>query len=71
MAQGFSQVKGEDYFETSAPVARVSTLRTVFSLTAEYDFEFESMDVDTAYLNAPVKEELFVKLPTEFSPFTQ
>ena len=67
VAQGFSQVEGEDFFETSAPVARMSTLRTVFSLTAEHDFELESMDVDTAYLNAPVEEELFVKLPTEFS----
>ena len=68
VAQGFSQVEGEDYFETSAPVARMSTLRTVFSIAAARDFELVSMDVDAAYLNAPVEEELYVSLPDDFSP---
>ena len=46
----------------------MSTLRTVFSIAAERDFELVGMDVDAAYLNAPVEEELYVSLPTEFSP---
>ena len=60
VAQGFSQVEGEDYFETSAPVTRMSTLHTVFSIAVERDFELVGMDVDAAYLNAPVEEELVV-----------
>ena len=60
VTQGFSQVEGEDCFETSAPVARTSTLCTVFSAAAEHDFELVGMDVDAAYLNAPVEEELRV-----------
>lgn len=45
----------------------MSTLRTVLSMTAEHDFELENVDVDTACLKVPV-EELFAKLPSEFSP---
>ena len=72
VAQGFSQVEGEDSFETSAPVARTSTLRTVFSAAAEHDFELVGMDVDAAYLNAPVEEELYVSLPSASSkPFVR
>lgn len=65
MAQRFSQVEGDVCFETSAPVARVLTLHTVFSLTVERDFELKSMNIDTAYLNAPVEKGVLVKLPTE------
>ena len=68
VAQGFSQKEGEDFFETFAPVTRMSTLRAIFSVAAEKDFELVGMDVDTAYLNAPVEEELYVALPEEFSP---
>ena len=68
VAQGFSQVEGEYFFETSAPVARMSTLRTVFSSAAEHDFELVGMDVDAAYLNAPAEEELYVSLPSDFAP---
>ena len=50
------------------PLPRMSTLRTVFSVAAERDFELVGMDVDAAYPNAPVEEELYVSLPVEFSP---
>lgn len=67
VTQGLSQMEGKDFFETSAPIARMSTLRTVFCLSAEHDVELEGMHVDTAYLKAPL-EELFFQLPTKVSP---
>lgn len=55
-------MEGGDCFETGSPVERQSALRTVLSLAARYNVEIESMDMDAAYLNAPVVEELFVEL---------
>jgi hypothetical protein len=34
VAQGFSQIKGIDYYETFAPIARYSSIRSIFSLSA-------------------------------------
>lgn len=69
VVQGVSQVEGDDLFDTNTHVARMSIPHTAISLTAEHDLlELNCMDVYTAYLNVPVVQEVFVMLPTEFSP---
>ena len=37
VAWGFSQIKGIDYDETFAPVARYSSIRSILSLSAQID----------------------------------
>jgi hypothetical protein len=39
VAQGFSQVEGVDYFDTFAPVAHLSSVRTILALAARLDLE--------------------------------
>ena len=51
MARGFSQVKGVDYDETFASVARYTSIRALISIAAEMGWKIHQMDVKTAFLN--------------------
>jgi hypothetical protein len=71
VVQGFTQVEGIDYFETYAPVANITTVRTLLAAATAMDWELQQMDVDTAFLNAPVEEEIYTAMPPgyqEYSP---
>ena len=66
VAKGFSQQYGFDVFETWAPVTRLTSIRCVLSLAAMLDWDCQNMDVDTAFLNAPVEETIYVEQPEGF-----
>jgi hypothetical protein len=66
VAKGYSQQFGLDVFDTWAPVTRLTSIRSVLSLAAMEDWECENMDVDTAFLNAPVEETIYVEQPEGF-----
>ncbi|CAN0427282.1 unnamed protein product [Phaeothamnion confervicola] len=63
VAQGFSQRPGVDYCATFAPVMSADAMRFIFALAAEFDFEVHQMDVVTAYLNAPLTDLLWMRVP--------
>jgi hypothetical protein len=62
---GNFQVAGRDYDETDlyAPTVQGVTTRIVFVIAAHLDYEILQFDVTTAYLNAVLKEEVYVTLP--------
>ena len=66
VAQGFSQVPGRDFMDTYSPVAKHSSIRSVLALAATEDWHVDNMDVDTAFLNASVKETIYVRQPEGF-----
>ena len=66
VAQGFTQVQGTDYFETFSPTAKMSSIRIMMQLAAEFDLTIHQMDVKTAFLNAPIDCEIYVKQPEGF-----
>jgi hypothetical protein len=47
-------------------VVKLSSLRTVFALAAKHDLELHQMDVKAAYLNADLKEDLYMQPPPGF-----
>ena len=51
VARGFTQIYGVDYFETFAPVARLSSVRSILAIAARNDWEIEMFDFHSAYLN--------------------
>ena len=63
VARGFSQQQGIDYSETFAPVLKYKTLRLLLAICAAHDLNLELMDVMTAYLNAPLKETVYMAQP--------
>lgn len=56
--KGFLQKKGLDYDKTFASVANIVSLRILFAITAELDWELQQMDVRAAYLCAKVEKHL-------------
>ena len=63
VAQGFTQVPGRDFEETYAPVAKYTSIRCLLASAAAQDWELHQMDVETAYLNAPVAEDIYMNQP--------
>ena len=51
VAKGFSQVEGIEYNETFAPIAKMNSIRLVLSLAALHNWEFQQMDVKSAFLH--------------------
>ena len=54
VARGFEQVYGRDFDETYSPVTRLSSLRLLFALASQFSLVLFQMDVETAFLNAPL-----------------
>ncbi|GJZ34665.1 zinc finger, CCHC-type containing protein [Tanacetum coccineum] len=55
---GFRQKEGIDYFDTYAPVARITTIRLLLALAAIHNLVIHQMDVKTAFLNGDLDEEM-------------
>jgi hypothetical protein len=66
MARGFTQEKGVDYHETFAPIVRVISIRTLLALATYNDWEVEQLDVVTAFLEADIEEEIYMRQPEGF-----
>jgi hypothetical protein len=64
--KGFRQKHGVDFFETYARTGQYKTLRVFLSLVAKWDHELAQFDVPTAFLNAPVEEDIYMELPEGF-----
>ncbi|GMF20513.1 unnamed protein product [Phytophthora fragariaefolia] len=56
--RGYEQVKYVDYDEIFAPVIRLESLRMLLALVAINDWECHQTDVDTAFLNSDMAEEI-------------
>ena len=72
VAKGFTQIPGQDFSFTFAPVARWDSICSILCLAAINDFELRQLDVKTAYLNGLLKEEIYMRAPEGFhyaSPF--
>lgn len=63
VAQGFSQREGVDFNETFAPVATMTSVRTVIATAAMEGYVLEQTDVDKAYLHGDLDEEIYMRLP--------
>ena len=66
VAQGFRQKPGIDYFDTYAPVARISTIRLLIALATINNLVIHQMDVKTAFLNGDLEEEVYMRQPKGF-----
>jgi hypothetical protein len=66
VAKGYSQVEGLDFGETYAPVARLESIRILLAYATYHGFKLYQMDVKSALLNGPIKEEVYVEQPPGF-----
>ncbi|GKD23563.1 zinc finger, CCHC-type containing protein [Tanacetum coccineum] len=64
--QGFRQKERIDYFDTYAPVARITTIRLLLALASVHNLVIHQIDVKTTFLNGNLDEEVYMKQPKGF-----
>jgi hypothetical protein len=66
VAKGYSQVEGLDFDETYALVARLESIRILLTYATYHGFKLYQMDMKSAFLNGPIKEDVYVEQPPDF-----
>jgi hypothetical protein len=62
-AKGYSQIEGVDFTETYSPTLHKTSMRALLALAALHDWEVEQIDVETAFLNGVLEEEIYMAQP--------
>ena len=63
VARGFKQIYLKSYTDTFAPASQLDSLRLLVSYAAQYKLNISSIDVVGAFLNAKLKEDIWIKFP--------
>ncbi|GJS45571.1 retrovirus-related pol polyprotein from transposon TNT 1-94 [Tanacetum coccineum] len=66
VAKGYAQEEGIGFEELFGPVARLEAVRIFIAYAAHKSFPIYQMDVKMAFLNGPLKEEVYVAQPDGF-----
>jgi hypothetical protein len=66
VAKAYAQVACLDFEETFASLARLESNRILLVCVAQHSFNLFQIDVKIAFLNGPIKEEVYVEQPTGF-----
>jgi hypothetical protein len=66
VTKGYSQVECLDFDETYAPVVRLESIRILLAYATYHGFKLYQLDVNSAFLNGPIKEEVYVDQPLGF-----
>ena len=67
VAKRYKQIQGIDFQEAIAPAVKMTTIRTLFTISAFLDLAFYQMDVKTAFLHGSLDEELYMLQPEGFT----
>ena len=62
VAKGFSQVAGVDYNETNSPTPAAAPVKMIAVVANEMGLPVYHLDVSQAFVQAPLKEDLFMRL---------
>ncbi|XP_035550678.1 uncharacterized protein LOC118349584 [Juglans regia] len=66
LVAGYTQTYGIDYDETFSPVAKISSIHVLISLSANLDWPLFQLDVKNAFLHDDLNEEVYMEQPPGF-----
>ena len=69
VAKGYDQRYRIDNYETFAPVVKIQTLRTILAIAANCDLKVHQIDIDTAFLNGELNEDIYIEPPPGCNDF--
>jgi len=61
VAKGYTQQEGIDFHETFSPTLKSDLIRIFTALAVQNNFQIHQIDINAAYLNTPLKEEIYMK----------
>jgi hypothetical protein len=68
---GNHQREGKDYFETFSPTVNVKSIKLLLALATQEDLEIKQIDFETAFLNAEIKEDIYIRVPQGYFKIAQ
>jgi len=63
VAKGYTQTESIDYLDTFSLVAKMTTIKLLFSLASIYNWEFKQLDINNAFLHRDLKEVVYMVVP--------
>jgi hypothetical protein len=74
VVKGYEQIPGVDFTETFSPVASDAAIRTILAISLYQaslieGWTMDIVDVETAFLNAKLDEEIYIRVPDGFAEF--
>ncbi|GAX77735.1 hypothetical protein CEUSTIGMA_g5178.t1 [Chlamydomonas eustigma] len=65
VVKGYAQRAGIDFDDTWAPISKLESVRSFLATAATRNWTVHQVDVKTAFLNAELTEEIYIRLPEE------
>ena len=66
IAKGFHQQAGFDYSKTFSPAVKPTTIHVVLTLAISKGWNIRQLDVNNAFLNSFLHEEVYMQQPERF-----